>query len=375
MPPDSIQANLSSRAEQDLLDERSARLMSVISDNGASSAVFIDYPSVRYLSGFSGGLLGSNGGLVVDASGRTLYVEPDYYRVRNQPAIEAPGATVVETKDAIDALAAALDGDFLIDSGRITVAERRQLETNQRARAIPVESLGPILRRCKDAHEMEIIRAAAALSDEVFERLSTGASLLGQTELEIAATIDASIRGLGADGTSFETRVLCAENASQPHGMPGGRVVMSSDLLLIDIGCVVAGYTADCTRMFVGDEVSDIQIAAVDTVSDALDAALSRVHAGVACSDVDAEARNVIDASEFKGEFGHGLGHGIGIEVHELPVLTPRSTEVLEPGDVVTVEPGIYRNQEFGVRIEEDVLVAESGPEILTGFPRVSPLK
>ncbi len=370
------QSRVTQSPTQDDVERRVANLLSLLEAEAEAvgSAVFLDYASIRYLSGFSGGLLGVNGGLVVGAAGRTLFVDPSHFRFADQPALEAPGAAVVETQDPVDALVDQLEGDCAIDPERITVSMRQSLERGGRSKALPVMALATRLRQRKDAYEIERLRAAAAVSDEVFGHLLTGDSLIGRTEREIAVAIDAAIRALGGDGTSFETRVLSGENASRPHGMPAERVVSDEDLVLIDFGCVVNGYTADCTRMFVGDQVPAVQKEAVETALDALDAAISAIRPGAKCSDIDGEARRVIDESAFRGEFGHGLGHGIGLEVHELPVLTPEARGALEAGNTVTVEPGIYREQEFGVRIEEDVLVTDDGCEVLTHFPRVSPL-
>jgi Xaa-Pro aminopeptidase len=213
------------------------------------------------------------------------------------------------------------------------------------------------------------MRRASALSDEIFEALAKE-RFSGRTERELAWWVERSFREGGAEGLSFPTVVAAGETGTSPHAVPGDAPIEPGVLVTIDAGCVVDDYCSDCTRTFAVGAVPDRLAWLHALCLEAQLAGLAAVGPGVSGQDADAAARSVIEAASLGWGFGHGLGHGVGLQIHEAPVLRPESTDVLEPGNVVSVEPGIYLPGEGGVRIEDLVLVTDDGAERLTGITK-----
>jgi Xaa-Pro aminopeptidase len=235
--------------------------------------------------------------------------------------------------------------------------------------AVPTSGLVESLRAVKDAQEIKIMRRAGALSDKVFGELAQE-RFSGRTERELVWWIERSFREAGAEGVSFPTVVAAGETATSPHAVPGDKAIEQGELVVVDAGCVVDGYCSDCTRTFAVGEISEGLSEIYALCLEAQLAGLEAVGPGVHGRDADAAARSLIGAAGLGEAFGHGLGHGVGIQIHEAPTLRPESTDVLEAGNVVSVEPGIYRPGEGGVRIEDLVLVTEDGRERLTQFTK-----
>jgi Xaa-Pro aminopeptidase len=182
--------------------------------------------------------------------------------------------------------------------------------------------------------------------------------------------VERTFREVGAEGVSFPTVVAAGETATAPHAVAGEQSIEEGVLVVVDAGCVVDGYCSDCTRTFAVGEISERLSEIYALCREAQQAGLDAVAPGVHGRDADAAARSLIDAARLGEAFGHGLGHGVGIQIHEAPTLRPESTDVLEPGNVVSVEPGIYLPGEGGVRIEDLVLVTEEGRQRLTHFTK-----
>lgn len=210
---------------------------------------------------------------------------------------------------------------------------------------------------------------AGALSDEIFAGLAQE-RFSGRTERELAWRIERSFREAGADGVSFDPVVAAGPTASSPHAVCGDRVIEPGVLVKVDAGCVLDGYCSDCTRTFAVGEVPERLVELHALCLEAQLAGLDAVGPGVRGRDADAASREPIEAAGLGWAYGHGLGHGVGIQIHEAPVLRPESEDVLEPGNVVSVEPGIYLPGELGIRIEDLVLVTEDGRERLTAFSK-----
>lgn len=225
------------------------------------------------------------------------------------------------------------------------------------------------LRRHKAEYEKERILAAQRIAEKAFEHI-LGFIHEGVTEREISLELDYFMLRNGADGLSFETIAVSGENSSMPHGVPGDRKIRKGDFITMDYGAVVNGYHSDMTRTVAVGEVSGRQAEVYDTVLKAQLASLEILAPGVSCKEADAAARDIIAQAGYGECFGHGTGHGVGIEIHEAPTVSFRSTSVLEPGDVVTVEPGIYIPGEFGVRIEDMAFITGNGSENLTKSPK-----
>lgn len=217
-----------------------------------------------------------------------------------------------------------------------------------------------VLRSVKDDTEVKYIARAQEIAENAFDHILTFIRP-GVTEKEIALELDFFMLKNGAEALSFETIAVAGANGSKPHGVPGDYVVQNGDFVTMDFGAVYKGYHSDMTRTVAVGEVSDEQKKVYNTVLEAQLAGLEKIKAGTPCKDVDAAAREVIENASYGEYFGHGFGHGVGIEIHEYPNENPSSTSILEKGNVVTAEPGIYLPGRFGVRIEDMVLVTEDG--------------
>jgi len=224
------------------------------------------------------------------------------------------------------------------------------------------------LRAVKDAAEIDAIRAAAQLADAALEEVLTG-GLVGRTEREIALEIEIAIRRR-AEGVSFSPIVAAAEHGALPHAEPRDVPIRSNTLVVIDWGAQLGGYASDCTRTFATGELDPRDREIYELVLRAQQAALTAIRPGPTGREVDAVARAIIDEGGHGEHFGHGLGHGVGLEVHEGPRLSKQGNDVLAAGNIVTVEPGVYVPGAVGVRIEDLVLVTEDGGEVLSGLTK-----
>ncbi|MEM0313492.1 MAG: Xaa-Pro peptidase family protein [Candidatus Bathyarchaeia archaeon] len=251
--------------------------------------------------------------------------------------------------------------DTLIVENYHTIAERLR----DTAKLEPRGALVWSLRRIKAAEELELMRKAAELA---CEGMKTAREVLspGMREYEVAAEIEYAMRRRGSWGTAFETIVASGVRSAYPHGGCVDRKIEAGDLVVIDIGASYCHYRSDMTRTFVAGEPSEKQKQIYDLVRTAQEKAIMSIKPGVKASDVDAAARTVIEKAGYGENFVHGLGHGVGLEVHEPPTLSPQSIDKLERGNVVTVEPGIYIVGFGGIRIEDMVLVNEFSAEKLT---------
>jgi Xaa-Pro aminopeptidase len=322
-----------------------------------------DSANVWYLVG----LRSSNAALLVEPDGSaTVYA--DFRYAEKARALE--GVTFVETsRDLLASLAENLSGRRLaFEEEQVTVAGHRVLVEGG-VELVPTAGLVEALRAVKDDVELDAIRRAAALSDQVFAALADE-RFVGRTEKELVWWIERSFRETGAETLAFSSIVAAGETGASPHADPGERAIERGMLVTVDTGCTVDGYCSDCTRTFSTGELPGRLADAYALCLEAQLAGLAAVRPGVSGRDADAASREPVDAAGLGWAYGHGLGHGVGIEVHEAPVLRPESKDVLEPGNVVTVEPGIYLPGEGGVRIEDLVLVTADGSERLTQFPK-----
>lgn len=225
------------------------------------------------------------------------------------------------------------------------------------------------LRAVKTEDEIKYIKQAQKIAENAFSHILTFIKE-GMTEKQISLELDYYMLSHGADALSFETIAVAGKNSSKPHGVPGCYKVQKGDFITMDYGAVVNGYHSDMTRTVALGEVSDKQKKVYDTVLKAQCEALKTLKQGLDANKADKTARDIIEKNGFGKNFGHGLGHGVGIEIHETPSLSPRSDYILKAGNIVTVEPGIYLEGEFGVRIEDMALITESGYENLTSCPK-----
>jgi Xaa-Pro aminopeptidase len=320
--------------------------------------------NVHYLTG----LQSSNAAVLVEPDGRaTLYTD---FRYANR-ARSLGGVDVVETaRGLIPAVGELLSGRRIqFEEQHLPHALYRTL-IDAGVDAVPASGLVESLRAVKDAEEIATMRRASALSDEVFAALAQE-RFSGRAERELAWWIERSFREGGAEGVSFEAFVGAGATAASPHGVPGDAPIATGVLVVVDAGCVVDGYCSDCTRTFAVGDVSERLAELHALCLEAQLAGLAAVAPGVHGRDADAASRTLIEAQGLGAAYGHGMGHGVGLQIHEAPTLRPESTDVLEAGNVVSVEPGIYLPDEgAGVRIEDLVLVTDDGCERLTRFTK-----
>ncbi len=275
------------------------------------------------------------------------------------------------TADILKEVASHLTGKAGFEPAKTSVETHRKLleAIGEDAELVATEDLLTDLRRVKDEAEIEAIAAAAALTDEVYAWIEER-GLVGRTERDVALAAEARMRELGAEDPSFPAIVASGPNGALPHAVPGDRVIGAGEYVTIDMGAIVDGYCSDCTRTLVEGDPDPAQKQVYDLVLASQLAALDAIRPGAHGREVDAISREPIAEAGYGERYGHGLGHGVGIEVHEPPRLSKRSDDTLLVGDVVTVEPGIYIPGEFGVRIEDLVVVAEDGYRNLSSRPK-----
>ncbi len=315
--------------------------------------------NVRYLTGF----VSSNAAVLVDPAGEgTLYTDFRYA----EAASDVDGVTFEEMPRALlAALAERLAGRRIgVEAPHLSLANADVLR-NGGVEVVATAGAVEALRAVKDEGELELMRRAAAISDRVFEELARE-PFVGRTETELAWWIEQGWHEAGADGASFSAVVAAGENGARPHAKPRDVRIPEGTLVVVDAGCAVDGYASDCTRTFFTGEPAGRAREVYDLCLTAQLDGLAAVGPGADGRKVDAASRAAIGEAGLAERYGHGLGHGVGLEVHELPTLRPESDSVLVAGNIVTVEPGLYLPGELGVRIEDMVLVTDDGCERLT---------
>lgn len=216
------------------------------------------------------------------------------------------------------------------------------------------------MRATKTHGELELIKKAQSLTDQTLDYILPRITI-GRTEREVMLDMEFFMRTLGAEGVSFDFIVVSGKNSSLPHGVPTDKKIQKGDFVTMDFGGIVGGYCSDMTRTVAVGSITDEQKHVYDTTLKAQLAAIEKIKAGAVCGDIDKTARDIIYDAGYKGCFGHALGHSVGIDVHESPNLSPNNQAILQVGNVVTVEPGIYLENKFGVRIEDMVYVTSDG--------------
>jgi Xaa-Pro aminopeptidase len=318
-----------------------------------------------YLTGFSG----SAGAVLLTASDALLVVD---FRYWEQAAHEAPGMTIIRQEGRFDDLLPSLLSDLDIkrlgfEAETVTIAQRDrwQGKLGDSAELVPTTNVVERMRATKEEGEIALIRQAVALTDRAFAHMLKTIHP-GMTEWEIAWELEVYLRTHGSDGLAFETIVASGPNAALPHAKPTDRPVQAAEPILFDFGARVGHYCADFSRTIcLGDPPRKLR-EVHDIVLRAQQAALAGIRSGMTAREADALARDIISAAGYRDQFGHGLGHGVGLVVHEAPKLSWQSDDELKFGMVVTVEPGIYIPDWGGVRIEDIAVVREDGAETLT---------
>jgi Xaa-Pro aminopeptidase len=311
-----------------------------------------------WLTGFGG-----TSGLALIGPEDRLFLTDFRYAERAQGEVPPSFERVQAERQLLGEVAGRLRGRVGYDDERTSVRVLRKLDelAPEGVELVPAGGLAERLRRVKDERERRAIAEAARLGDEVFASLEQQ-GLVGRTEHELAVAAELRMRELGAEAVAFPPIVASASNGALPHAESGKREIGRGELVVVDLGATLDGYCADCTRtLAAGAEPGGEAKEVYELVLRAQGLALAQVRPGVAASAVDGAAREVIAAAGHAERFGHGVGHGVGIEIHEPPRLSKSSEEELLEGDVVTIEPGVYLPGRFGVRIEDLVAVTAEG--------------
>jgi Xaa-Pro aminopeptidase len=342
-----------------LVSDRLERLQALLPELEVGALLVSHATNVRYLTGFAS----SNAAIVAGTDRVRLFTDGRYIEAAR--AVEGIEAALAE-RDLFGYLGKQLPelagGTVGFEAEHVTVAQHGRL-SSEGAALVPTGKVVEGLRAVKADSELASIRRSAALLNEAFERFARE-RVTGRTEAELSWWMERTIRELGAEGVSFQPIVASGPNAALPHHHPGERVVGPGETLLLDAGALVDGYCSDCTRTFATGELPPALARAYDVCLDAQLRSLQGVAPAQHGVDVDRIARAIL--VEHGYEVMHGLGHAVGLEIHENPRLSETSTDTLVAGNVVTVEPGVYLPGVGGVRIEDLVIVTESGPEVLT---------
>ena len=336
---------------------------------GHDAYISLAAPINQYLTGFTG----TTSATIVTQE-ETLFLCD--FRYTEQAAVQVQAFAVSEVKGGLpsrlgERLTELRAGTAVFEPGYMSVAERESIAKAFHGTLATDTGMTAPLRMVKSAQEIEAIRQALKLSEavlaEVLETLEPGI-----TELDVAAAIEYGFKKRGASGPSFDTIALFGARSSLPHGMPSDRALTSGDIVLLDFGCRLHGYCSDLTRTCAFGTIPGIWFEEIhETVLSAQRQALEAVKPGMTGKELDAVARDHIAAAGHAKHFGHGLGHGLGIEIHEAPRLNTESETVLLPGMVVTIEPGIYLPGQGGVRIEDVIAITDTGCEILSSAPKL----
>jgi Xaa-Pro aminopeptidase len=341
------------------------------------NALLVSAPlDVRYLTGYTG----SNGMALVGAGegGARVLLTDFRYATQSAEQVGAPWDCEIVGRDLLDGVGRALaglgagGGRLGFDPDHLTVARHARLTEllPDGWELAPGAGLVGALREVKDAGELARMRVAAELVDAVLQSVA-GRGLTGRTEREVAVELEHEMRLLGAERPSFPSIVASGDHGALPHAEPRDETIPRGVLVTIDLGAQVDGYCSDCTRTFATGQLTGPAREIYDLVLRAQIAALEAIAPGLTGVEVDAVAREIIAAAGHGEHFGHGLGHGVGLDIHEGPRLARTAdSQPLRVGNVVTVEPGIYLPGRLGVRIEDLVVVAEGGPDVLSRFPK-----
>ena len=343
---------------------RGDRLEQLLAERELDRMLVTDLTNVRYLTGFTG-----TNGACICGKGLRLFLTDFRYTERAAAEVEGWEAVTISA-DWLKGIAERLEGRVGFEDDHMSVRLLAKLKEKlaDGTEMVPAGGRVEELRRVKDEEELGAIAEASKLADEVWE-WSLERGLAGRSEREVALAAEARIREHG--GTpSFPAIVAAGPNGAQPHAEPGERQIGRGELVVFDMGAQLDGYCSDGTRTFATGEPGEEARTVYEVVREAQLASLEAIRAGVKGEDVDKVARELIDAAGHGDRFGHGLGHGVGLEVHEAPRLSFRSDDVLAAGEVVTVEPGIYLPGNLGVRIEDLVVVAEDGLRNLSSLPK-----
>ena len=343
-------------------------VLAAVAERELDALLVSNLVNIRWLTGFTG----SNAAVLAGPAQRR-FVTDFRYLTQIAEQVDPEWEREIDS-DLLKRVAGGLPGGPFrlgFDDTHLTVKQHAQLAelVGEEVELVAAGGLVEGLRAVKDAAEIDAIRAATKVADAAFEEV-VSAGIVGRTERDVALDLEIAMRRRGAEGASFAPIVAAAEHGALPHAVPRDVAIPAGTLVVIDWGAQLDGYASDCTRTVATGELDPRDRAVYDVVLQAQEAALEAVRPGPTGREVDAVARAIIDSAGHAEHFGHGLGHGVGMEVHEGPRLAKTGKDPLAAGNVVTVEPGVYVPGAVGVRIEDLVVVTADGHEVLTGISK-----
>ena len=358
---------MANNSKNEHIINRLRRLRRAMRSSNLDAFLATDSHDVSYLSDFTG----HDSFLLVAPRSVVLVTDSRYLE---QAQRQCPSLAIVQRTGPMAPAVAeqakpASIGRIGFEPAALSLAAYRQLgKSFGGKRLTPAPGMIRRLRISKDPSEISALRRAVKVAEQAFMDLLPQMTP-GMTERELAATLDFQMKIRGASEPAFPTIVACGANSSMPHAQPGSARIKPNQPILIDFGANVAGYSSDLTRVIFLDSIPQSLRTVYDTVRDAAQAGIRAVKPGVPAKMVDQAARSIISKAGFADYFGHGLGHGLGRDVHEAPLISPKSKDVLQEGMVFTIEPGIYLSKRGGIRIENDVLVTSNGSRVLSTLP------
>jgi Xaa-Pro aminopeptidase len=342
-------------------------------EDRSPAAVISLVSNLRYLTAFDGVIdHGINAVCLITEDDAVFYTDSRYIEAAAEAAANGPWEVRLQKENLYVELCEDLHDkgveSLLIESG-VPYGRFKFVSEQFRGAVRVVDRLVESMRHIKEPEEIERIAAAAAIADRGFEHIL---SVLrpGVTEAEVAIELEYHMRRDGSEEMPFAPIVAAGPNAARPHCIPGDRPLQAGDLVVLDFGARVGGYCSDMTRTVAIGEISKEQRRLYDAVLEANEAGLAAVRSGVPCADIDLAAREVLERHGLGDVFTHGVGHGVGLDVHEMPTLSGRSQESARENAIVTIEPGVYVEGTAGVRIEDLVVVEASGYRRLTNAPK-----
>lgn len=344
------------------------KLRQAMRNSGLDGFIVTNMQNWRYISGFTG----DNAVLLITEKDKILITD---FRYLDQADEETDGYEIVKsTASTHDNLAehVAKLGLKKVGFEESTISYREYKSLNSKlsgTELFPTSNVIEKIRQVKDNEEIKAIRRAAEIADKAFKHI-LNIIKPGISEIEIAAELEYQMKKMGSEEPAFDTIIASGVRSALPHGAASSKTLGDGEFVTIDFGAVIEGYHSDMTRTMIIGEPDSKQKKIYDIVLQAQVTAVQAVRPWAKCLEIDSVARNIIDAEGYGENFGHGLGHSVGLEIHERPAFNTRDDTVLEPGMVMTVEPGIYISNWGGVRIEDLVLVTENGYEVISTSPK-----
>ncbi|MFZ2412803.1 MAG: Xaa-Pro peptidase family protein [Candidatus Cryosericum sp.] len=354
--------------ENEYYGNRIGRLQGRMASANVDSFFTLAAPSMRYLTGFTG----EEGYLLALQDGMHLVVDG---RFTTQAQEECPWVDIIEytghfSRSIADLLVAGHAHWLGFEKERVSFVQAEQMRAAfPSVTMVPTEGVVEGMRIVKDERELDMMRGAGRVADKAFKAMISQLRA-GMTENDAAALLEYEMRKAGAQGTSFSTIVGSGARGALPHGIASGKVIKNGEVIVIDFGVNYQGYMSDCTRtVSLGEQPAEV-LDVFGKLRAAQRLGLDCIKAGVSSRSVDTAVRGNLAESGLAQYFTHGLGHGVGLEIHEAPRLSQGTDTVLEPGQVVTCEPGVYLPGQYGMRIEDSVIVTATGFESLTELPK-----